>query len=449
MLKRIIIGAAAILGALLMLAALGSRPAETATQTAVSFTALPGGKLDKIKPGDYLSVGYIYKVTDITYPVDVGVIHPKVVLGLRCNQSGWGVTLEVKMPDYRDTSLNDKTNPDILQGSPDVDAQVWGYQGMVQVPDLCGANGSMTLDTNTGQATFSAEVQGNKAARVRMKFHLRDPQAKGYPLWVNCSDPAINPPKKPLGSQCSGSWSSEFSAYPSQFWTPTPTATPTAREPLAQILAVVTDANGNGVAGATVTARNNTSGAQVSGVSDIWGNAPLPLLGLGGGSYTVHIDPPTGYMVTSANDVVVNVVGIYTQNFTVALIPTATPPPSIPGPVSVSGLVFNDVNGNGQQCPPNGPISDCDKGVAGATISAIKGQTVMMTATSDANGSYALPLGFLIPPLPQGLYTIHIDPPDGYNVTTPRDVAVNVRFSSLAVNFGIQSMATPTPTPTP
>ncbi len=442
MVKRIMIGVSVMLGALLLLMALGSQPAETAPQTGISFTALPGGKLDKIKPGDYFTVGYYYKVTDTTYGGDgvkIGILNPTITLGLRCNQSGFGVSQTIKMAEVQDVVFNDKINPDLLLGAPDVDAQVYGYQGLWVVPDLCGNQGSMTLDDNTGKATFTAEVQGNRPARVRFKFHLRDPQAKGFNYAIDCSDKTKNPPKKPLGKECSAPWSTEFSVYTSQFWTPTPTPTATrGNEPVPQILGLVTDASNMGVGGANITARNNTSGAQSSTASDPSGNYSLP--GLVAGSYTVHIDPPAGYQVTSANDVVVNVVGIYSQNFIVALIPTPTPTtaPAIPFGVSISGNVFNDLNSSGSFAPP-------DVGVQGVKVQAFDANdNEVQKSTSDANGSYAL----FMSGLPKGLYRVHVDPatiPAGFVLVTGNDQVFNVQGFGFPFDSALQAVGSVAP----
>lgn len=475
-----------MVGALLLLAALGWQRAEMATDTFVSYTALPGGKLDKIKPGDYLSVGYIYKVTDTTYPVDIAIINPKVILALRCNNGAGGRNLVIpawdtsaKAPSslniYRDTATNDKINPDILQGAPDVDAQVFGYQGYRVVPDLCGGNSSMTLDDHSGRATFTAEVQGNKPqARVRLRFHLRDPQAKGFKPEINCADPAINPPKKPLGAPCSGPWSTEFSIYPSAFATAVPTL-----GPLVSVSGTVfNDLDGSGnrcpsggigqcdptISGVTVKALDSDNTVVLTSASADGGIYALPfgIASLPAGPYTVHVDIPPGYTLTTANDVQIQVGSngasgpdfglrsIWTPTPTSTPLvltptPTSTPVPLLPGWSSISGTVFGDVNGDGQQCPPGGPIIQCETGVAGATVKAIdSNNNVVMTTTSDANG-YSLPLGFVSPRLPQGVYTVHVDPPPGYVLTTPNDLQIQVMTGNYAASFGIQAVATPTP----
>lgn len=486
--RRIVTGVAVIVGALLLVAALGSQQAEMATDTFVSYTALPGGKLDKIKPGDYLSVGYVYKVTDTTYPVDIAIINPKVILGLRCNNGAGGRNLVIPAWDtsskappnanvYRDTSLNDKINPDILQGAPDVDAQVSGYQGVVVVPDLCGGRSSMTLDDNSGKATFTAEVQGAKPqARVRLRFHLRDPQAKGFKPEINCADPAINPPKKPLGAPCSGPWSADFSINPSPFSTAVPTL-----GPLVSVSGTVfNDVDGSGsrcpsggigqcdpgLSGVTVKALDSNNAVALTTASSDGGIYALPFgfASLPPGTYTIHVDAPAGYILTTPNDVPVQVsasgftgpdFGLYslttatpTPTSTSAPptpTPTNTPVPLLPSAASISGIVFNDVNGDGQQCPPGGPIIQCETGVAGATLTARDSSgAVVMTSISDGNG-YALPIGFVYPRLPQGVYTVHIEPPAGYVLTTPNDVQVQVTTSNYTVNFGIQAVSTPTP----
>jgi hypothetical protein len=95
------------------------------------------------------------------------------------------------------------------------------------------------------------------------------------------------------------------------------------------------------------------------------------------------------------------------------------------GTGSVSGTVYNDLNGNGVQNPG-------EPGLPGVTITLRNNaNAVVATTTTDANGNYSFTN------LPVGAYSVTETDPAGLVSTTPNTVAVNVTSGGTATaNFG-------------
>jgi len=133
------------------------------------------------------------------------------------------------------------------------------------------------------------------------------------------------------------------------------------------------------------------------------------------GGYTVYETDPAGYASTTLNTVPVNLAagGAATADF--GDIEAGT----------ISGVVFNDIDGNGVQDPE-------ESGVGGATVELVEaGGNVIATAETDENGNYTFP--DVLP----GNYTVRETDPDGFGSATGNDRPVNVPSGGSAVaNFG-------------
>ncbi|MFN8498619.1 MAG: SdrD B-like domain-containing protein [Anaerolineae bacterium] len=141
------------------------------------------------------------------------------------------------------------------------------------------------------------------------------------------------------------------------------------------------------------------------------------------GSYTVTETVPTGYTATTPT----------TKNVTVPTNGTANADFGNQLKGTVSGIVFNDVNGDGINQPTEGGIG----GVI-ITLKDSNGNTVQTTTTA-ADGSY---LFYGVTP---GAYTVVQTLPLGFTNTTPLSVSVTVPSGGAAyANFGDKIVQSPT-----
>ncbi len=188
------------------------------------------------------------------------------------------------------------------------------------------------------------------------------------------------------------------------------------RLPLGSISGVVfNDSNGNGIkdtgesgiSGVLITLSNGATATTSADGSYTFSN-------LQPGDYSVTETDPSGYSSTTANTVSVTVPpgGSAVANFGDRL-PLG----------SISGVVFNDSNGNG--------IKDTgESGISGVLITLSNGAT----ATTSADGSYTFSN------LQPGNYTVVETDPSGYISTSKNTVAVTVIPGGTATaNFGDQS----------
>ncbi|MCP4105010.1 MAG: Cna B-type domain-containing protein [Desulfobacteraceae bacterium] len=98
---------------------------------------------------------------------------------------------------------------------------------------------------------------------------------------------------------------------------------------------------------------------------------------------------------------------------------------------SISGFVFNDLNGNGIQDPD-------ESGIGGVITDVLdSGGNVVATATTIGNGAY------IITDIPEGTYIVRETDPDGLSSTTPNEISVDMApDSSASANFGDQQKGT-------
>ena len=177
------------------------------------------------------------------------------------------------------------------------------------------------------------------------------------------------------------------------------------------------DANGNstkdigeeGISGVTVTLK--TADRAVVGSTTTSGNGYYSFGDVQVGSYDVAVETPTGFVGTTPHSVRVSV----------ATAGSASAYFGFQGQGTVSGIVFNDANGNG--------VKDArEAGIGGVTVS-MNGFMV----TTAGNGSYSFS------DMREGRYTVMADVPPGFVRTTPGLMAVSLTAGgSASANFGFQ-----------
>ena len=196
-----------------------------------------------------------------------------------------------------------------------------------------------------------------------------------------------------------------------------------------------------GVAGVTVFLDTNNDGILGAGETSATtgANGSFTFSNLPAGTYNVREVVPANSQPTTPNPVPVTLTAGQTTPATVNF--GNQPIPAVLG--SITGIKFNDTNGNGTQ--DTGEI-----GIPGVTIfldtnnngTADTGET---QATTGTTGSYSFPN------LQPGTYNVREVVPTGFTATTPnpRTVPLDPGQTSTA-NFGYQPVPpTPAPTPTP
>ncbi len=187
---------------------------------------------------------------------------------------------------------------------------------------------------------------------------------------------------------------------------------------------VFNDPNGNGtqdpgelgIGGVTVQLK---SGSTVVASTTTAGDGSYTFTSVTPGSYTVQETDPSGYVSTTNNTVPVSVAagGAATATFGDQQVGT------------VSGVVFNDPNGNGTQDPG-------ELGIGGVTVQLKSGSTVVASTTTAGDGSYSFTS------VTPGSYTVQETDPSGYVSTTSNTVPVSVAPGGAATaNFGDQLVA--------
>ena len=96
------------------------------------------------------------------------------------------------------------------------------------------------------------------------------------------------------------------------------------------------------------------------------------------------------------------------------------------GQGTVSGTIFNDVNGDGSR-------QAGEPGISGQTILLTQSGVTKYTATSTSDGSYVVPV------VAAGSYVVECSTPSGFNPTSSTTKAVTVTSgSSASANFGFE-----------
>ncbi|MDM8517097.1 SdrD B-like domain-containing protein, partial [Desulfobacterales bacterium HSG16] len=138
------------------------------------------------------------------------------------------------------------------------------------------------------------------------------------------------------------------------------------------------------------------------------------------GVYTIHETDPSGFTSTTGNIVPVTISGGSADIVDFGDQQTGT----------ISGTVFNDINGNGVQ-------DAGEVGIGGVTVQLEDVYGDMKTVVTDDNGSYIF-TGIL-----EGIYTVHETDPSGYISTTANSASVIITEGSAATaSFGDQQTGT-------
>src|SRR6266545_38792 len=189
---------------------------------------------------------------------------------------------------------------------------------------------------------------------------------------------------------------------------------------------VYNDLNGDGIqngsegvlGGVTIELLNSSGSVIASTTTNALG--AYSFSSLTPGSYTVRETDPNGYTSTTANSVPVNVVagGTTSANFGDQQVGT------------ISGIVFNDLNGNGLQ-------DGSESGLGGVTIQLLNSAGTVVATTTTTNGAYQFTNVLA------GNYTVRENDLTGYTSTTANSVPVNVASGGAAnANFGDQQQGT-------
>jgi hypothetical protein len=168
----------------------------------------------------------------------------------------------------------------------------------------------------------------------------------------------------------------------------------------------IQDAGEPGVAGVTVTLKDNTGNVVATTVTDAYGNYLFD--NLNAGNYTVTVTPPANYTFTTQTNTVDNTAGtapIATgsdvnvttgQSYVINLVAGENERNidaglifSQPTTASLGDKVWFD-NGAGGGTAGNGIQDGAEPGVAGVTVTlyASDGTTIVATTVTDANGNY-------------------------------------------------------------
>ena len=208
--KRTVLTAAALA------AAVGGFGAGRAWATGIAISGtMEGNNLGSqaVHAGDWIAAGYDFKINGSHAAATVGFGGPRVDIPVSCTDGGQTVgTISVPLAGgpYSDAQNFSDWLP---TGNQQIPAS---FEGAVQAPDLCG--GRAMFDTSSG-ATFTADLQSTTTSAVTVRFHYRDPAAKGKGNH-NCADPAD--PLAGDSATCGASWSSSPSFTPTVTSTPVP-----------------------------------------------------------------------------------------------------------------------------------------------------------------------------------------------------------------------------------
>ncbi len=190
---------------------------------------------------------------------------------------------------------------------------------------------------------------------------------------------------------------------------------------------VFNDVNGDGVRGSEepgisgvkvelLDSNGNLIASTVTSPEGTYSFADIPA-----GAYVVKETDPEGYVSTTGNTVPVNLVSDTEA--------TASFGDRIIG--SISGTVFNDVNGDGV-------INTGETGIPGVTVELLTPDgAVIATTATGGNGSYSFT------DIPAGAYIVRETDPEGYVSTTGNTVPINLTAEGGAsANFGDQKNGT-------
>ena len=196
---RILLGRLLLLGALLVCAFLVFTVAAQANTVTIS------GSMEgaiKISNGDFVAAGYQFTIPGGHPDTHVTIAQATVTITGPCSNGGTDtVTIPLKAGPYDDPANSSEWFPEGKEEEPAT------FQGSV-VASVCGGTG--TLDASKG-ATFHADVQADQTANeLHIRFHYRDPNAKGKGNF----DCASSSSQGLAAAVCGASWSSTAGLVP-------------------------------------------------------------------------------------------------------------------------------------------------------------------------------------------------------------------------------------------
>ena len=237
----------------------------------------------QISQGDFVAGGYIFNFQGAHPAATVAVANASVVFVGKCSNGSSDNTLTIPLsPGPYQVAAND--NSSIPTGDESSPAS---FQGSVTAHP-CGGSG--TLDASKG-ATFSGDLQSDVTAnQIQIKFHYRDPAAKGKGNF-DCSSPSSGS----LGADvCGASWSGTISTQPDQLpVTPTITTTASAGGPVGTAVHDTAHLTGGNSPTGTITFKLYGAGDTTCAGAPINGS-PSPTVAVNGnGDYTGPDFTPT------------------------------------------------------------------------------------------------------------------------------------------------------------
>jgi hypothetical protein len=194
-------------------------PARDAACEPFTVTASPPGKSVligpasmegslNIKPGDWISGGYHFKIGK-SHPATTETVtgpaggFPQITIPVKCVGGPFdgqtkNIVFGLTKPGQSYAVAAGYTG----WTPPDPQQQVGVFMGSAQAPDLCGGAIMKSQVGATFQAVFA---QSPQVGVTTVQFHYRDPNAKGQGN-INCADPTVN--NGSLGAAvCGASWS--------------------------------------------------------------------------------------------------------------------------------------------------------------------------------------------------------------------------------------------------
>lgn len=196
------------------LSAAGITVAHAADPSQPGYISINGsmeGNL-QIQPGDWVDGGYQFTIPGNHPASTVQFAGATVTLDVSCNSNGTSPSpyvINLGSGPYSVTANSSAEYPFSTgdnNGSMQGDPAKW--QGAAQIPALCGAGNTMWVNSQSGGATFAANVQSTDTTdSVQVQFHYAD---SGM---ISCSNTSQNPPPNGVNA-CGRSWSGTTGVVP-------------------------------------------------------------------------------------------------------------------------------------------------------------------------------------------------------------------------------------------
>ena len=183
----------------------------------------------KLKPGDLFSAGFVFRVRRPHPWTQVKIVAPAMVVKYRCEGDSTNTVKSFVVQGATGYEYNRLVEPDDERWAPTKDTNLAdGFQFVTTVGDLCASYPTkvMIVDGGTKGVDFAARVafkapDGSTtplpSMTLEIKFHYRDPRAKGHAN-IDCSDRVQNP--SPGIPACTAKWSATKSLIPAVYQEP-------------------------------------------------------------------------------------------------------------------------------------------------------------------------------------------------------------------------------------